>query len=65
VLARRLLERVGDVTQIREAAMQRLGHYGSAGNGNEPSTVPTSDLADVAKAAREAANERDTARVLA
>ncbi len=57
--ARRLLERVGDVTQLREAAMQRLGHYGSARNSSEQSSKPTSDLADIAKKARDAANERE------
>ena len=29
--ARRLLERVGDVTRFREAAMQKLGHYDRKG----------------------------------
>jgi Clp amino terminal domain, pathogenicity island component len=57
--ARRLLERVSDVTQLREAAMQRLGHYGSARSSSEQSSTPTSDLADIAKAARDAANERE------
>ncbi len=57
--ARRVLERVGDVTQLREAAMQRLGHFGSAKDSSDPSSNPTSDLADIAKAAREAANERE------
>ena len=62
--ARRLLERLGDVTQFREAAMQRLGHYGSARNTSEQSSTPTSDLADIAKKAREAANEREQAVAL-
>ena len=57
--ARRLLERVGDVTQLREAAMQRLGHLSSARNNDEHSSAATSDLADITKAAREAANERE------
>jgi hypothetical protein len=57
--ARRLLERVGDVTQLREAAMQRLGHYASARNSGEPSLPPTSELADIAKSARDTANERE------
>jgi ribosomal 50S subunit-associated protein YjgA (DUF615 family) len=57
--ARRVLERVGDVTQLREAAMQRLGHFGSAKDSSDPSSNPTSDLADIVKAAREAANERE------
>jgi len=48
--ARRLLERVGDVTQLREAAMQKLGRYGSAKD---------TGLAEIARAAREAANERE------
>jgi hypothetical protein len=57
--ARRLLERVGDVTQLREAAMQRLGHYASARSGGEQNLSPTADLADIAKSARDAANERE------
>jgi len=57
--ARRVLDRVGDVSQLREAAMQRLGHFGSAKDSSDLSSNPTSDLADIAKAAREAANERE------
>jgi Clp amino terminal domain, pathogenicity island component len=57
--ARRLLERLGDISQLRETAMQRLGRYGSARNAEEQSNTPTSDLADIAKIARDAANERD------
>jgi hypothetical protein len=58
--ARRLLERVSDVSQLRETAMRRLGHYGSARNaGEQSSTTPTADLADIAKKARDAANERE------
>jgi len=59
--ARRLLERVGDVTQLRESAMQRLGKIHSRFSQDiaERSTSPTSDLVDIAKMAREAAAERD------
>lgn len=58
--ARRLLERLGDVVQLRESAMQRLGtmHCRSSRNVDEGSQSPTSDLVDIAKKAREAAAER-------
>jgi hypothetical protein len=59
--ARRLLERVGDITQLREAAMQRLGKNHtkfSRDIGDQP-LPPTSDLDDLAKAARQAAAERE------
>jgi len=59
--ARRLIERVGEVAQLREAAMQKLGkNYTKSSRdvGNQP-LPPTSDLADLAKAAREAAAERE------
>lgn len=58
--ARRLLERLGDVVQLRESAMQRLGtmHCRSSRNVDEGSKSPTSDLVDIAKKAREAAAER-------
>lgn len=58
--ARRLLERLGDVVQLRESAMQRLGtmHSRSSRNVDEGSQSPTSDLVDIAKKAREAAAER-------
>src|SRR5262245_8238034 len=59
--ARRLIERVGEVAQLHEAAMQKLGkNYTKSSRdvGNQP-LPPTSDLADLAKAAREAAAERE------
>jgi ClpA/ClpB-like protein len=57
--ARRLLERVGDITQLREAAMQRLGRMHSRFATGESLPSQTSDLMDIRKAAREAASERD------
>ena len=57
--ARRLLERVGDITQLREAAMQRLGRMHSRFATGEPLPSQTSDLMDIRKAAREAASERE------
>ncbi|HAN63629.1 MAG TPA: hypothetical protein DCQ79_07170 [Rhizobiales bacterium] len=59
--ARRLLERLGDVVQLRESAMQRLGrmHSRFSRNVDEESQSPTSDLVDIAKKAREAAAERE------
>ena len=61
--ARRLLERVGDIAQLREAAMQKLGKNHtkfSRDIGDQP-LPPTSDLDDLGKAAREAAAEREQA----
>jgi hypothetical protein len=55
--ARRLLDRVGDVTQLREAAMRRLGKMHSQFSIGDPSQ--TADLADIRKIAREAAAERE------
>ncbi len=59
--ARRLLERVGDIVQLREAAMQRLGkkHTKSSRDIGYQPLPPTSDLDDLAKAARQAAAERE------
>jgi len=57
--ARRLLERVGDIVQLREAAMQRLGRMHSRFATGESLPLQTSDLMDIRKAAREAASERD------
>jgi hypothetical protein len=59
--ARRLLERVGDIVQLREAAMQRLGknHTKFSRDIGEQPLPPTSDLDDLAKAARQAAAERE------
>ena len=58
--ARRLLERLGDVVQLRESAMQRLGtmHCRSSRNVDEGAQSATSDLVDIAKKARQAAAER-------
>jgi ATP-dependent Clp protease ATP-binding subunit ClpA len=59
--ARRLLERVGDVVQLREAATQRLGRMNSrfSRTSGEQALSPTSDLADIGKKARETAAERE------
>jgi hypothetical protein len=61
--ARRLLQRVGDVGQLREAAMLRLGkmHWKFARRANEASIFPspTSDLDELRKTARRAAQDRD------
>ena len=59
--ARRLLERVGDIVQLRDAAMQRLGkkHTKSSRDIGDQPLPPTSDLDDLAKAARQAAAERE------
>ncbi len=61
--ARRLLERAGDIAQLREAAMQKLGKNHtkfSRDIGDQP-LPPTSDLDDLAKKARQAAAEREQA----
>jgi hypothetical protein len=57
--ARRLLERVGDIVQLREAATQRLGRMHSRFATGESFPSQTSDLMDIRKAAREAAAERE------
>jgi len=59
--ARRHLERVGDVVQLREVAMERLGrnYTRTSADTSESSPAPTSDLADIGKRAREAAAERE------
>jgi hypothetical protein len=59
--ARRLLERIADVAQVRETAMQKLGknYTRSSRDVGEQTLPPTSDLADLGKAAREAAAERE------
>ena len=57
--ARRLLERVGDLVQLREAATQRLGRMHSRFTTGDSFPWQTSDLVDIRKAAREAASERE------
>lgn len=57
--ARRLLERVGDVAQLREAATQRLGKMHSRFATSDRLPSQTADLVDIRKAARDAASERD------
>ena len=61
--ARRQLQRVGDIGQLREAAMLRLGrtHWKFAKRGDEPSRFPspTSDLEEIRKLARGAAADRE------
>jgi Clp amino terminal domain, pathogenicity island component len=59
--ARRLLERVADVAQLRETAMQKLGknYTRSSRYVGEQTLPPTSDLADLGKVARDAAAERE------
>src|SRR5262249_28067406 len=57
--ARRLLERVGDVTLLRAHAMHKLGKNYNKSDSMDQSPTPTSDLADIGKKAREAANERE------
>ena len=52
--ARRLLERVGDIVQLREAATQRLGRMHSRFTTGDSFPSQTSDLVDIRKAAREA-----------
>ena len=51
--ARRLLERVGDIVQLRETATQRLGRMHSRFTTGNSSPSQTSDLVDIRKAARE------------
>lgn len=57
--ARRLLERVGDITELRETATQRVGRNYTKSSADPGSPQPTSDLGDVAKKARDAAAERE------
>jgi hypothetical protein len=57
--ARRLLERAGDVAQLREAATQRLGKMHSRFATSDRLPSQTADLVDIRKAARDAASERD------
>ena len=59
--ARRQIERFGDVVQLREVAMERLGrnYTRSSAHSSDLSPAPTSDLADIGKRAREAAAERE------
>ncbi|HXG79328.1 MAG TPA: Clp protease N-terminal domain-containing protein [Methyloceanibacter sp.] len=57
--ARRQLERVGDVDQLRAFAMRRLGKNYNKSDSADQMPVPTSDLADIGKKAREAAAERE------
>ncbi|HEX2447626.1 MAG TPA: Clp protease N-terminal domain-containing protein [Methyloceanibacter sp.] len=57
--ARRLVERVGDVTQLRAIAMRKLGMNYNKSDVADQSPTPTSDLADIGKKAREAADERE------
>lgn len=57
--ARRQLERVGDVAHLRAVAMRRLGKNYNKSDAADRSPSPTSDLADIGKKAREAANERE------
>ena len=57
--ARRLIERIGDIVQLREAAMQRLGRMHSRFSTGDSFPSQTSDLVDIRKTAREAASERE------
>jgi ATP-dependent Clp protease ATP-binding subunit ClpA len=57
--ARRQLERVGDVMQLREAAMQWLGKMHSRYSTSESFPSQTSDLKDIRTAARQAAAARE------
>ncbi|HVQ10486.1 MAG TPA: Clp protease N-terminal domain-containing protein, partial [Methyloceanibacter sp.] len=57
--ARRLIERIGDIVQLREAAMQRLGKMHSRFSTGDSFPSQTSDLVDIRKTAREAASERE------
>lgn len=57
--ARRLLERIGDVTHLRAVAMRKLGKNYNKSDAADQSPAPTSDLADIGKKAREAADERE------
>jgi hypothetical protein len=55
--ARRLLDRVGDISRLREMAMRRLGRMHSRYSSGDP--AQTADLEDIRKAARAAAAERE------
>lgn len=57
--ARRLLERAGDVVQLRAAAMRKLGKNYDKSDAVYQTPAPTSDLADIGKKARETAAERE------
>jgi hypothetical protein len=57
--ARRLLERVGDVAQLRATAMRKLGKNYNKSDAADQAPTPTADLADIGKKARETANERE------
>lgn len=57
--ARRQLERIGDVTLLRAAAMRKLGKNYNKSDAADQSPTPTSDLADIGKKARDAAAERE------
>lgn len=57
--ARRQLERVGEVTRLRAIAMRKLGKNYNKPDTSDQSPTPTSDLADIGKKARDAANERE------
>jgi hypothetical protein len=61
--ARRQLQRVGDIGQLREAAMLRLGrmHWKFAMRGDDASRfpAPTSDVEEIRKLARRAAADRE------
>jgi hypothetical protein len=57
--ARRQLERVGDVTQLRAVAMRKLGKNYDKSDAGDQTPAPTSDLADIGKKARDAAAERE------
>jgi hypothetical protein len=57
--ARRLLERVGDVNQLRAVAMQKLGKNYNRSDAGDRAPTPTADLADIGKKALQAAAERE------
>jgi hypothetical protein len=61
--ARRQLQRVGDIGQLREAAMLRLGrmHWKFARRGDDANRfpAPTSDVEEIRKLARRAAADRE------
>ena len=57
--ARRQLERVGDVAQLRAVAMRKLGKNYDKSDAGDQTPAPTSDLADIGKKARDAAAERE------
>ncbi|HEY6669871.1 MAG TPA: Clp protease N-terminal domain-containing protein [Methyloceanibacter sp.] len=57
--ARRQLERVGDIIELRETATQRVGRNYTKSSADPGSPKPSSDLGDIAKKARDAAAERE------